>query len=325
MTLALSVGAARRREADDPTPRDIDRLDALALDWSRSTTILHISQIPGCTALREQDDVIYDPTQPPERRYAIYVTAQFPEQLWEIWVVYSGDGVNWGAPLRCTLATGGALLGQDPSVVLTLDPARPVVHYDEDDRMWMYLENHPDPTNHSTHAYSSLDGLEWTLEMLNVIPNGETGTWDANTGSPNARYVNGQYVVGFEGFGTSGLGERWGIAYGSTPTALTKSAANPLISGASHGISASCFMDSWWLSKDGSRIMLTGHSGVNGPTYMPRFYTENTDPVTWQPTDFIYIGDTSASIRNDLTAHVLGDRLVTAPSHDQSLACIPLA
>lgn len=84
-------------------------------------------------------------------------------------------------------------------------------------------------------------------------------------------------------------------------------------------------MDDWWLSADGSRIMLAGHSGVNNGTQMPRFYTENTDPLTWTATDFVFINDSDPTVRNDLTAHVRTGRLITAPGDDSKIVSVSLA
>lgn len=304
----------------------IDGTDPLTLDWAAAVTIATAAAIPTCMALREQDDVIHDPQQAADKRFACYLTAEFSTPRWEVWVTYSADGLTWGTPVQCLLSTGGALRGQDPSIVQTFG-ANPSVHRDGDGLMWMYLENHPDPINHSTHAYSSPDGITWTLRQLDVIANGAEGAWDALIGSPNARYVAGQYVagqyvVGYEGFG--GATESWGVAVGSSPTALTKSPQNPLITGAAHGVGESVFMDAWWLAADGSRVILTGHSGIDDGTQMPRFHTDNTDPLTWVPADFALINDTDPAVRNDLTAHLWRDWLVTGPADDSRIVAVPL-
>lgn len=322
------IGGSGGQPAAAPDPRTIDSLSSLTIDWASATTIVTAAQC-GALALREQDDVIYDPLAAPDKRYACYVTAEYGQTVegtytpwWEVWVTYSPDGLTWAAPTRCTMNTGGALAGQDPSIVLTWDTSGGAVHRDSGGKMWMYLENHPDPANHDVHAYSSTDGLVWTLEMLNVIPRGTAGQWDSLlTGSPNARYIDGQYVVGYEG--AAGSLESWGVASGSSPTALTKSPANPLITGPAHSFGNSVFMDAWWLSTDGSRIILTAHSGLNGHQ-MPRFYTTNLDPLTWTVADFALIGDTDPSVRNDLTAHVRADRLVTAPADDSKIVAVQL-
>lgn len=319
--MLAAVGATRRRVTAPAVGRDIDAATAGALDWDNAQTLVSVAQISGAVTLREQDDVIYDPSDS-AAPFKLYFTAAFsatPDEDSRTYVITSTNGYTWSSPVACTVSGGGSLVGQDPSITQTLG-AGPVAYRDGSDRLWMFLERNA-PYSY-TDVYSSSDGLVWTLEAQPAIPKGSGGSWDSDlTGSPVARYDGSEFIVGYEGIG--GLNEASGLAIGANPTALVKHAANPVLTGPALGATGTtAFWDAFWLSADGERFMVTGHPGYASGLTMFRAYTTNLDPTTWTDEDFIYLGTVGPG-REDLTCHLAANLYVTAPPDDLSLITVP--
>jgi len=247
-------------------------------------TLVELADIPTATFFREQDCIVHDPNDPnlgtnPEREYKLYFSATLPAGA-RIYVLFSADGETWGSPQACI--TGDPIrVSEDPSPVLLLDtPGQ--VYRDVDDKMYLYTE---DGNSAGTYVYESTDGINFTTMSGNpVIPKGAPGSWEEQLAqSPCAVHDGTQFIVGYEGFSISTA--QFGIASGTSPNSLTKSANNPVLSASEHAHLAgtNVVIDTMW--KVGSQIKLIGHAG-SGPDRVFGFKTSNLSPATWVNADF---------------------------------------
>lgn len=295
------------------------------IDWTQSTTLVNISQLAGYNHLREQDDIVYDPADPdPDKRWKLYFSAaqlaSQPSGTSHIWATFSPDKVTWSTPVPCTVG-GVTLVGEDPTITQTLSTTPSA--YRDSGQLVMFAENGDENIN----VFSSVDGIAWTLDQQDVLVVGASGEWDDSlVGSPCARHDGTRYLLGYEGIEYNV--ESSGLAYGTSRTSLTKIAANPILTAYDWGFTgtnASAFMDSFWLTPDGSTIQMTGHSGYDAGSQirMWRAYTTNLDPLTWTLGDFTLIG-MADFVRNDLTVDWWGDRVVTTLDNDSAIISAPL-
>lgn len=292
-----------------------------------ASTLAVIADISGATEIREQDSVVYDPDDPnlatyPERLYKLYITASVAPSGKRLYVLFSADGVTFGAPQACTMDTTNPRDYEDPSVCTLLNtPGR--VHRDGSGKMHLYCE---DNSSNAVYAYESVDGLSWTGMSGNpVIPLGAGGTWDAAlAGSPCAVFDGTNYIVGYEGIDATPV-DKFGIAVGTSPNSLTKSASNPLLAVADHASATgqSVVVDAMWLTDDGLQIKLLAHDGGPSGSTMFGWKTSNVDPATWTNADFAEDGDLlDPAVRSNPTIHY-GNKhqIVTCPSNTSVVLC----
>lgn len=296
-------------------PPSIHSTGPVALDWANAQILIVASDM-GITALREQSDVIYDPAADPSRRWAVYASGN------ALWVAHSADGITWGTPVRCKADGGPNMPGEDLTITHTWGP-NPVPYRDGDGRLHAFIEN---GTSGEIDAFSSLDGINWTLTKASAID--RTGAWDADlVGSPNAVHDGTKFIVGYEGIRLSPRDETFSVAWGATPATLVKSPANPLvIPREAAGLGNSIVVDAMWVTPDGARAIITAHDGIGGtfPQTMWRMTTTKTDPTSWVKGDFALLGMVDPDVRNDLTVDHHGGRFVTAPDDDSVLVAVPV-
>lgn len=327
--LALLAARAVTGPAPDPGPKAPTTVPASMLhstsqaiiDWGQSSLLVSVSQLPGYSTLREQDDIIYDPAHPdPGKRWCFYFSAMFGSAS-HVYVMHSPDGTEWTNPVYC-------FGGQDPSITQTWEP-NPVAYRDEQDRLVIFYENN---ATDQVDAAVSTDGVTWTVVKAGTIPR-ETGTsgWDHSlTGSPNARHDGTRFIVGYEGIQTSPTHiETFSLAWGATPSTLVKSPHTPIIDPTTMtGLGTSIVSDAIYLSPSGDRAFLAAHDGrVGGAAVgtMWRMTTTKTDPTTWQAGDFTLIGGmVDPAVKNDLTLDAYHARLVTQPADDLTIVTAPL-
>ena len=200
-------------------PVEIDHDGPIYAVTVDSTPIVSAASIVGATALREQDAILHDPTDPnlgtnPEREWKFYFTATMSSGTSSrVFVAFSEDGVTFGTPVECTLGAGRG--AEDPSVLQHL--ASPGVVHRVGGKIVMYCEDLA--VSSHIRAYESTDGITFT-DLGSVLT--------SVVGSPTARFDGTNYIVGYELVNAGNTVEGFGIASGASPTVLTKSAQNPI-------------------------------------------------------------------------------------------------
>lgn len=309
----------------DPTPTVpvslLHSTTTATLDWTDTQNLVLVSQLAGYDSVREQDDIVYDPgASDPARRWCFYFSAMFGASS-RVWVMHSPDGIEWTNPVFC-------FYGQDPSVTQTLEP-NPKAYRDGSGRLVLFCENN---STDEVDAYTSLDGVAWTLDKAGAIPrSGASSGWDHFlTGSPNARHDGTKFVVGYEGIQDVPTRiETFSVAWGPTPSTLVKSPSTPVIDPTvTPGLAnTSVVSDAIYLNPAGDRIFLGCHRGTlsAGTDSMWRMVTTNLDPTTWQQGDFSVVGGmVDPDRRGDFTLDAYRGLVVTTPAGTQSLVRLPL-
>jgi hypothetical protein len=299
-----------------------DSRGQIYIDTADTRVIVDVADIPNGLTLREQDSIIYDPTDPnlgtnPERLYKFYfsvVEDGLPPS--RMYGVFSADGITWGTPFAL------GFTGEDPSITTYWD-APTTAYRDGSGLLTMYFEGG------AIDMRTSTDGITWSSAVI-AIPQAGTGLWDDNlVGSPIARYISstGTWWVGYEGINLTVFGpeyeEAFGYVYGPARDNLTRSPNNPVWTPSAEPVmtTQSIVVDAVYPNSDGTKIYLIGHSGGDFGDTVFRGETTNLDPTTWELGDIIWSGtEGMGGYRNDLTLDATSNaRLVSAPTDDLTM------
>jgi hypothetical protein len=297
--------------------------DVISIDMTNAETLVLASSVTNASELREQDSIVHDPDDPnlgtyPEREYKLYFSATVSGDK-RIYVAFSADGATFGTPTACTMG-GSNRQSEDPSAV-TLLATPGQVYRDGSDVMYLYCE---DSSTSDVYVYSSTDGMSFTEMSSNpAIARGAATAWDETlVGSPVALHDGTDFIVGYEGINASTV-ECLGVASGATANGLTKSANNPVWTGAADPVATNSIVSDTILVSGGVAVVFA-HVGTSGVGNMFRGVSSVTDPTAWVSGDIVTsgYGDLASTLKNDLTLDYSDTSLstvVTGASDDQSL------